>query len=186
MNAMPTYPLEGIAYHEGVPGHHMQISIAQELEGIPRFRTQYGYTAYSEGWGLYAESLARDMGFYEDPYSNFGRLGSEIWRAVRLVVDTGMHAKQWTQEQAIQYFLDNSPVAEGAVRSEIERYLINPGQATAYKIGALKIQELREQARAQLGDRFDIRGFHDTVLGGGSLPLPILEARVERWIQSQL
>ncbi|MEX2130024.1 MAG: DUF885 domain-containing protein [Pseudohongiellaceae bacterium] len=186
MSAMPVYPLEGIAYHEGVPGHHMQISIAQELQGLPRFRTQYGYTAFSEGWGLYSESLAKDMGFYQDPYSDFGRLGAEIWRAVRLVVDTGMHSKQWSQDQAVQYFMDNSPIAEGAIRSEIERYLINPGQATAYKIGALKIQELRELARTQLGDRFDIRGFHDTVLGGGSIPLPVLEARVQRWVQSQL
>lgn len=182
MRAMPKFTLEAIAYHEGVPGHHMQISIAQELTGLPRFRTQYSYTAYIEGWGLYAEALGKDMGFYQDPYSDFGRLSAEIWRAIRLVVDTGIHAKQWTQEQAVQYFLDNSPQPEATVRSEIERYIITPGQATAYKIGMLKIQELRARAQAELGARFDMRGFHDTVLGGGALPLPVLEARVERWI----
>jgi uncharacterized protein (DUF885 family) len=182
MRAMPKFTLEAIAYHEGIPGHHMQISIAQELTGLPRFRTQYSYTAYVEGWALYAEALGKDMGFYQDPYSDFGRLSAEIWRAIRLVVDTGIHAKQWTQEQAVQYFMDNSPQPEATVRSEIERYIITPGQATAYKIGMLKIQELCARAQAELGDRFDMRGFHDTVLGGGALPLPVLEARVERWI----
>lgn len=186
MRAMPRYQLENISYHEGNPGHHMQISIAQELKDIPQFRTQSGYTAFSEGWGLYSEALGKDMGFYQDPYSDFGRLAGEIWRAVRLVVDTGMHSKRWTEDQAVQYFLDNSPQPEAAIRSEIQRYLNNPGQATAYKIGMLKIQELRESARTQLGDRFDIRKFHDTVLGGGSLPLPVLEARVNRWIESTL
>jgi uncharacterized protein (DUF885 family) len=182
MRAMPKFTLESIAYHEGLPGHHMQISIAQELTGLPRFRTQYSYTAYVEGWGLYAEALGKDMGFYQDPYSDFGRLSAEIWRAIRLVVDTGIHAKQWTQEQAVQYFIDNSPQPEATVRSEIERYIITPGQATAYKIGMLKIQQLRARAQAELGERFDIRGFHDTVLGGGALPLPVLEARVARWM----
>ncbi len=184
MRAMPKFTLEAIAYHEGIPGHHMQISIAQELTGLPRFRTQYNYTAYVEGWGLYAEALGKDMGFYADPYSDFGRLSAEIWRAIRLVVDTGIHAKQWTQEQAVQYFLDNSPQPDATVRSEIERYIITPGQATAYKIGMLKIQQLRTDAQMQLGDRFDMRGFHDTVLGGGALPLPVLEARVNRWVES--
>ena len=184
MRAMPKFTLEAIAYHEGNPGHHMQISIAQELSGLPRFRTQYSYTAYVEGWGLYAEALGKDMGFYQDPYSDFGRLSAEIWRAIRLVVDTGIHAKQWTQEEAVQYFLANSPQPEATVRSEIERYIITPGQATAYKIGMLKIQQLRARAQTELGDRFDMRGFHDTVLGGGSLPLPVLEARVDRWIES--
>ncbi len=186
MRAMPRYQLENISYHEGNPGHHMQISIAQELKNIPRFRTQSGFTAFSEGWGLYSEALGKDMGFYQDPYSDFGRLAGEIWRAVRLVVDTGMHSKRWTEDQAVQYFLENSPQPESAIRSEIQRYLNNAGQATAYKIGMLKIQELRESARTQLGDRFDIRKFHDTVLGGGSLPLPVLEARVNRWIASTL
>jgi uncharacterized protein (DUF885 family) len=184
MRAMPNFTLEAIAYHEGNPGHHMQISIAQELQGLPRFRTLYGNTAFSEGWALYAESLGRDMGFYTDPYSDFGRLSAEIWRAIRLVVDTGIHARQWSQQQAEQYFLDNSPQPEATVRSEIERYIINPGQATAYKIGMLKILELRARAQAALGEHFDMRAFHDTVLGGGALPLPALEARVERWIAS--
>ena len=182
MRAMPRYQLENISYHEGNPGHHMQISIQQELTGIPRFRTQYGYTAFSEGWGLYTEALGKDMGFYTDPYSDFGRLAGEIWRAIRLVVDTGMHARQWSEEQAVQYFLENSPQPESAVRSEIQRYLTGAGQATAYKIGMLKIQELRATAMNELGDDFDYRGFHDTVLGGGSLPMPVLETRVMRWI----
>jgi uncharacterized protein (DUF885 family) len=182
MKSMPTYSLEAIAYHEGVPGHHMQIAIAQELTGIPKFRTQYGSTAYQEGWGLYSESLAKDMGFYKDPYSDFGRLGAEIWRAIRLVVDTGIHAKGWTEEQAVKYFLDNGPTPEGAVRSEVRRYIVWPGQATAYKIGMLKIQELRALAQKELGDKFTYAGFHDTVLSGGALPLPVLEARVKRWI----
>jgi uncharacterized protein (DUF885 family) len=184
MRAMPRYQLENISYHEGSPGHHMQISIQQELTGIPRFRTQYGYTAFSEGWGLYSEALGKDMGFYEDPYSDFGRLAGEIWRAIRLVVDTGIHAKQWSEEQAVQYFLANSPQPESAVRSEIQRYITNPGQATAYKIGMIKIQELRASAMRELGNDFDYRGFHDTVLGGGAVPLPILEARVMRWVDS--
>ncbi|MDP3737839.1 MAG: DUF885 domain-containing protein [Hyphomonadaceae bacterium] len=184
MKAMPTYTLEAIAYHEGVPGHHLQISIAQELKGIPQFRTQYGYTAYQEGWGLYSEALSKDMGFYTDPYSDFGRLSAEIWRAVRLVVDTGIHSKGWTEEQAVQYFLDNSAVADGAVRSEVRRYFVWPGQATCYKIGMLKIQELRGLAQQELGDKFDFRAFHDTVLGGGALPLSVLETRVKRWIET--
>jgi len=182
MNAMPRPELESIAYHEGVPGHHLQISIAQELKGLPTFRTQGSYTAYVEGWGLYAERLAKEMGRYEDPYSDFGRLGSELWRAIRLVVDTGLHAKGWTEEQAVAYFIANSPTAEGQIRSEIRRYIVLPGQATAYKVGMLKILELRARAQAALGDRFDIRGFHDTVLGGGALPLEILTRSVDDWI----
>jgi len=179
---MPIPTLEVIAYHEGLPGHHMQISIAQELTGIPTFRTQAGYTAYSEGWGLYSETLAKEMGGYQDPYSEFGRLTSEIWRAIRLVVDTGMHSKGWTEEQAVAYFLENSSIPEAAVRSEVRRYLVNPGQATSYKIGMIKILELRARAKEQLGDKFDIRAFHDVVLGGGALPLGILEQRVDQWI----
>ncbi len=184
MTSMPTYTLEAIAYHEGLPGHHMQIAIAQELTGIPKFRTQYGSTAYQEGWGLYSETLAKDMGFYKDPYSDFGRLGAEIWRAIRLVVDTGIHSKGWSEEQAVKYFLDNGPTPEGAVRSEVRRYIVWPGQATAYKIGMLKILELRSLAQTELGDKFSYAGFHDTVLGGGALPLPVLEARVKRWIDT--
>jgi len=184
MKAMPTYELESIAYHEGVPGHHMQISIAQELQGIPRFRTQYGHTAFIEGWALYSEALAKDMGFYTDPYSEYGRLSAELWRAIRLVVDTGLHAKGWSEEEAVEYFLGNSSVPEAAVRSEIRRYIVWPGQATAYKIGMMKIQELRAEAVSKLGDGFDWRGFHDTVLSGGSLPLSMLEGRVRDWIAS--
>ncbi|HYB93500.1 MAG TPA: DUF885 domain-containing protein [Vicinamibacterales bacterium] len=186
MKAMPKHELEVIAYHEGLPGHHMQIAIAQELTSVPMFRRQAGFGAYSEGWGLYAEWLAREMpGTYQDPYSRFGRLGSEIWRAIRLVVDTGLHAKGWTEEQAVQYFLSNSATTEAQARSEIRRYLVLPGQATSYKIGMLRIQELRRKAESALGSRFDIRGFHDTILGGGALPLTILEKRVDRWIEER-
>jgi uncharacterized protein (DUF885 family) len=183
MKAMPKSELEVIAYHEGLPGHHMQIAIAQELTSVPTFRRQAGFTAYSEGWGLYAEWLAREMpGTYQDPYSRFGRLGSEIWRAIRLVVDTGLHSKGWSQEEAVQYFLANSATTEAQARSEIRRYMVLPGQATSYKIGMLRIQELRRKAESALGPRFDVRAFHDTVLGGGALPLTILERRVDRWI----
>ena len=159
MTAMPKNEMEGVAYHEGNPGHHMQISIAQELTSIPTFRTQAGFTAYSEGWGLYAELLAKEMGAYENDYSDFGRLVNEIWRAVRLVVDTGLHAKGWTEEQAIAYFKEKAPVSEEAIISEVRRYLVLPGQATSYKIGMLKIIELRENAKQALGDKFDIKGF---------------------------
>lgn len=185
MNAMPTYQLENITYHEGVPGHHMQISIQQELTGLPKFRTQYGYGAFSEGWGLYAEALAKEMGFDTDPYNDFGRLSGEIWRAIRLVVDTGIHAKGWTQKQAEEYFLANSAQPAQAIKSEIERYILGPGQATSYKIGMIAIQKLRDEARAALGAKFDYRTFHNTVLGGGALPIPVLEAKVRRWIEKQ-
>ncbi len=183
MSTLAKFQIEDIAYHEGNPGHHMQISIQQELTEVPRFRTQYRTTAYTEGWGLYAEWLAKEMGGFEDPYSDFGRLAGEIWRAVRLVVDTGIHAKQWSQDQAVQYFLDNTPIPEGAVRSEVQRYFANPGQATAYKIGMMAFQEARANAEAALGDDFDIRTFHDIVLGAGAVPIPMMHARVERWIQ---
>lgn len=183
MKQMPKRELEVIAYHEGLPGHHMQIAIQQELEGVPTFRTQAGFTAYSEGWGLYSEWLSKEMpGTFQDPLSEFGRLGSEIWRAVRLVVDTGLHAKGWTEQEAIDYFLANTAAPEGQARSEVRRYIVLPGQATSYKIGMLKIQELRRDAEAELGDAFDIRAFHDTVLGGGAMPLAILERRVDEWI----
>ena len=184
MSALSTTDMETVTYHEGNPGHHMQISIAQELEGIPQFRTQAHFTPYVEGWALYSEKLSKEMGQFKDPYRDFGRLTAEMWRAIRLVVDTGMHAKGWTQEQAVEYFLENSAIPEGAVRSEVRRYLTVPGQATAYKIGMLKIEELRGKAEEQLGDQFDIRAFHDTVLGGGALPLPLLEKRVNNWIAS--
>ncbi|WP_444940465.1 DUF885 domain-containing protein [Microbulbifer sp. ZKSA004] len=184
MSAYSTTDMETVAYHEGNPGHHMQISIAQELEGIPQFRTQAHFTVYVEGWALYSEKLAKEMGAFEDPYNLFGHLTAEMWRAIRLVVDTGLHAKGWSEEQAVEYFLQNSAIPETAVRSEVRRYLAWPGQATAYKIGMLKIQELRKQAEDQLGDKFDIRGFHDTVLGGGALPVPVLESRVASWVES--
>lgn len=184
MSAMPLWDLESTTYHEALPGHHMQISIAQELTGIPFFRTQYGSTAYVEGWGLYTELLSKEMGFYTDPYSDMGRLNNEMWRAVRLVVDTGIHSKGWSEEQALKYFMDNSSTPEAALRAEIRRYFVWPGQATAYKIGMIKIQELRAMAQKELGDKFTMAGFHDTVLGGGALPLPVLEARVKRWVET--
>lgn len=186
MSSLAKWQIEDIAYHEGNPGHHMQISIQQELTDIPRFRTQFWTTAYVEGWGLYAEWLAKEMGGYQDPYSEFGRLAGEMWRAIRLVVDTGIHAKQWSEEQAVDFFLDNSPTPESAVRSEVQRYFANPGQATAYKIGMLNFQEARARAEQRMGERFDIRGFHDTVLGAGGLPMPMLQARVDRWIDDTL
>jgi uncharacterized protein (DUF885 family) len=185
MNAMPKHQLEVVAYHEGNPGHHMQISIAQELKSVPEFRTQSFFNAFSEGWALYSELLAKEMGAYDDPYSDFGRLSTEIWRAIRLVVDTGIHAKGWTEEEAVDYFLANSSLAEGAIRSEVQRYIVWPGQATSYKIGMMKILELRGKAQAELGDGFDIRSFHDAVLGGGALPLEILDRRVNAWIEDR-
>lgn len=185
MSAYSITDMETTAYHEGSPGHHMQISIAQELTDVPMFRTQANFSVYSEGWALYSEKLAKEMGQFRDPYKDFGRLTAEMWRAIRLVVDTGLHAKGWTQEQAEQFFFDNSAIPDGAVRSEVRRYLTIPGQATSYKVGMLKIEELRAHAEATLGDRFDIRSFHDVVLGGGALPMPLLEARVNNWIADQ-
>jgi uncharacterized protein (DUF885 family) len=186
VSAMPKNQLEVIAYHEGLPGHHMQISIAQELRGVPTFQTQLGYGAYVEGWALYAEKLAKEMpGTYADPYADFGRLSSEMFRAIRLVVDTGLHAKGWSEQQAVDYFVRNSPEPLESVRSEVRRYLVLPGQATGYKIGMLKIEELRAEAELALGERFDIRGFHDTVLGAGALPLALLEQRVDAWVASR-
>jgi uncharacterized protein (DUF885 family) len=186
MNAMPTYQLENIAYHEGLPGHHMQITIARELTGLPKFRNFYGYTAFVEGWGLYSEALSKEMGFDTDPYNDFGRLSGEIWRAIRLVLDTGIHSKGWSEEQANAYFLANSAQPEAAIKSEVRRYIVTPGQATCYKIGMLKFQQLRDRARAKLGPKFDYRSFHDAVLTGGSLPLPVLEARIDRWVARQV
>ncbi|MEH6761560.1 DUF885 domain-containing protein [Maribacter arcticus] len=185
MNAMPKSTMEGVAYHEGNPGHHMQISIAQELESVPKFRTQAGFSVYSEGWGLYSEALAKEMGGYQNPYYDFGRLVNEIWRAIRLVVDTGIHAKGWTEADAIKYFTENSSISQGAIKAEVQRYMVMPGQATSYKIGMLKIQELRKMAETELGDKFDIKGFHDIILGGGALPLELLERRVKAWISTQ-
>ena len=186
MTSMPKTELEVIAYHEGLPGHHMQISIAQELTGVPTFRSQAFDTAYAEGWGLYSEWLAKEMpGTYQTPYSEYGRLMSEMWRAIRLVVDTGMHAKGWTEQQAVDYFRANSSVPDAAIKSEIQRYLVMPGQATAYKVGMIRIQQLRKKAETELGEQFDIRGFHDAILGGGAMPLDLLERRVDSWIASR-
>ena len=186
MRAAAVNRLENLSYHEGVPGHHMQRSIQTELENIPQFRTNGGYTAYSEGWGLYAELLGKEMGGYNDPFADMGRLSGELWRAVRLVVDTGIHTKGWTQAKAVNYALANSPRPDSSVRSEVRRYFNNPGQATAYKIGMLKIIEYREKAEAQLGEKFDIKEFHDTVLGSGPIPMIALEAQVGRWISRTL
>jgi uncharacterized protein (DUF885 family) len=182
---MPIPQLEVIAYHEGNPGHHMQFSVMQELTGLPKFRTLLSYNVFQEGWGLYTEGLAKEMGGYQDPYSDFGRLSTEIWRAIRLVLDTGIHSKGWTEDQAVQYFMENSPSAEGAIRTEVQRYILWPGQATGYMIGMLKIRELRKRAETELGDRFDIRGFHDTILTGGQMPLQMLDQRINNWIAQQ-
>jgi uncharacterized protein (DUF885 family) len=176
---------EDIAYHEGLPGHHLQISIAQELTGIPEFRKHNYYTAYTEGWGLYAEHLGKDVGFYTDPYSDYGRLEGDIWRAIRLVVDTGVHSKHWNRQQMVDYFHAHSSVDETDVQAEVDRYIAIPSQALGYKIGQLKFLELRAKAQQALGPKFDIRGFHDTVLDSGALPLDVVEQRVDAWIASQ-
>jgi uncharacterized protein (DUF885 family) len=185
MNDMPSYQMEALAYHEGIPGHHMQRAIAQELEGIPEFQKYVSFTAYTEGWGLYTEELAKDMGFYTDPYSDFGRLAMELWRACRLVVDTGVHSKQWSREQAIDYLIENTPNPENDSIKAVERYIAMPGQATAYMIGKLKIIQLRDYAKKELGDKFDIKGFHDEVLKDGPVPLNILENKIKSWVASQ-
>ncbi|MEC8229304.1 MAG: DUF885 domain-containing protein, partial [Pseudomonadota bacterium] len=186
MNAMPTYQMEALAYHEGIPGHHMQRAIALELEGIPQFQKFLSFTAYTEGWGLYTEELAKDMGFYKDPYSDFGRLAMELWRACRLVVDTGIHAQKWSREEAIDYLIQNTPNPEYDAIKAIERYIAMPGQATAYMIGKLKIMELRETAKATLGDKFSYPEFHDVVLKDGPVPLSVLEEKVNQWVTGKL
>jgi uncharacterized protein (DUF885 family) len=183
--ARKTISIESTAYHEGVPGHHMQISIAQELPNLPEFRRHGFYTAYVEGWALYSERLGREVGFYQDPYSDYGRLQDEMLRAIRLVVDTGLHARGWTRDQVVQYFHDHSALDEVEIQSETDRYIVIPGQALGYKIGQLRIIELRERARKALGERFDLRAFHDEVLGAGALPMNVLEARIDRWIGRQ-
>ena len=182
LNDMSKNELEALAYHEGLPGHHLQLSIQTQLGDVPPFRRFGGVTAYSEGWGLYSEELGKDMGFYTDPYSDFGRLGMELWRAARLVVDTGIHHKRWSREEAIAYLTENTPNPDGDIRKAIERYVVYPGQATAYMIGKLKIMELRERAREQLGEDFDIRAFHDVILTSGPVPLSIMEENVDSWI----
>lgn len=186
MQDNPTYELEALAHHEGIPGHHMQIAIAQELTGVPKFRKfSNAYTAYTEGWGLYSELTPKEIGLYEDPYSDFGRLSLELWRAGRLVVDTRIHSKRWTREQAIDYLVNNTPNTKADCTDSINRYIVMPSQATAYKIGMLKILELREKAKKSLGAKFDIRQFHEVVLSNGSVPLDVLEELVDRWIKSK-
>jgi uncharacterized protein (DUF885 family) len=176
---------ESTAYHEGVPGHHMQLSIQQELPELPPFRQQGGYTAFVEGWALYSERLGKEVGFYQDPYSDYGRLNDEMLRAIRLVVDTGLHAKHWTRDQVVQFFRDHSAIDEVEIQAETDRYIVWPGQALSYKLGQLKILELRDRAKKELGPEFDIRAFHDEVLGAGALPLQELESRIDSWIAKQ-
>lgn len=182
---MPKFEMEALAYHEGIPGHHMQRSISQELEGIPKFRKFGGYTAYTEGWGLYCEFLPKEMGMYANPYSDYGRLAMELWRACRLVVDTGIHGKKWTREEGIAYYQNNTSGSERECVRMVERHIVMPSQATAYKIGMLKILELRADAKAKLGEKFDIREFHDVVLTSGAVPLDLLETMVNDWIASK-
>ncbi|WP_121665818.1 DUF885 domain-containing protein [Mesonia aquimarina] len=184
MKAMPTYQMEALAYHEGIPGHHMQLAIAQELDSIPEFRKHIFFTAYVEGWGLYSEKIPKEIGFYKDPYSDFGRLAMELWRACRLVVDTGIHAKKWTREKGIEFYKNNTPNAESDCVKMVERHIVMPGQATAYKVGMNKILSLRKKAKNELGEKFDIKKFHDVVLSNGAVPLPILEEMVENYINS--
>ncbi len=186
MTAQPKYEMEALAYHEGIPGHHMQLAIAQELQGLPKFRRMGGdYTAYIEGWGLYSERVPKEIGFYADPYSDFGRLSMELWRAARLVVDTGLHAKRWTRQQVIEWLKTNTPAAERECVDSANRYVVMPGQATAYKIGMIKIQELRALAEKELGAKFNLRAYHDVVLSQGALPLEVLEERIKAWIAQQ-
>ncbi len=185
LKARPKWEMEALSLHESVPGHHLQLSLGQELEDVPEFRRHVGYSAFVEGWGLYAESLGEDLGLYKDPYSKFGQLTYEMWRAVRLVVDTGMHSMGWTRDQAIQFFKDNTGKTDQDITVEIDRYIAWPGQALAYKIGQLKIRELRALAEKELGPKFDKRKFHDVVLENGAVPLNILESHVKAWIASE-
>jgi uncharacterized protein (DUF885 family) len=178
-------PVEAVSYHEGIPGHHLQISIAQELTGLPEFRKQSYYTAYTEGWGLYSERLGKEIGFYQDPYSDYGRLEADIWRAIRLVVDTGVHSEHWTRQQMVDYFHEHSAIDETNIQAEVDRYIAWPGQALGYKMGQLKILELKQRAQTALGPKFDIRAFHDVILDSGALPLDVLERRVDNWIATQ-
>ena len=177
--------IEAIAYHEGIPGHHLQLSLAQEMQNLPEFRRHAGYTAFVEGWALYAERLGKEVGHYQDPYSDYGRLENEMWRAIRLVIDTGVHEKHWSRDQMVAYFHRYTAMDEPNIQSEVDRYIAWPGQALAYKLGQLEILKLREEARQKLGDKFDIRAFHDEVLGNGALPLDVLDSEVNSWIDGQ-
>ncbi|HEX4651748.1 MAG TPA: DUF885 domain-containing protein [Granulicella sp.] len=177
--------VEAVAYHEGIPGHHLQIAIAQELTGLPEFRKQSYYTAYTEGWALYSERLGKEIGFYQDPYSDYGRLEADMWRSIRLVVDTGVHSQHWTRQQMVDYFHEHSAIDETNVQSEVDRYIAWPGQALGYKMGQLKILELRQRAQTALGPKFDIRAFHDEIIDSGALPLDVLDRRVNVWIAAQ-
>jgi uncharacterized protein (DUF885 family) len=178
-------PMEAVAYHEGLPGHHLQISIAQELTGLPEFRKYQDYTAFTEGWGMYSERLGKDVGLYKDPYSDYGRLENDMWRAIRLVVDTGVHSQHWTRQQMVDYFREHSAIDETNIQAEVDRYIAWPAQALGYKMGQLKILELRDKAKTALGSKFDIKAFHDEVLDSGALPLDVLELRVDAWIAAQ-
>jgi len=185
LDSRPKYEMEALTLHEACPGHHLQIARAQELTDLPRFRRQGHYTAFVEGWALYAESLGEEMGFYQTPYDKFGQLTFEMWRACRLVVDTGMHNMGWSRAQAIKFFKDNSGKSDLEVAVEIDRYIVWPGQALAYKIGELQIKQLRAKAEQELGEDFDLRHFHNAVLDNGAVPLPILERLIDRWIVGQ-
>ena len=186
LSARPSWAMESLYLHEAIPGHHFQIMLQRENEDLPRFRRFGGFTAFIEGWGLYAESLGKEIGVYTDPYQYFGGLNAELWRAIRLVVDTGIHAKGWTRQQVLDYMYENSAVAEARAVSEAERFMAIPGQALAYKVGQLKMLAIRANAEERLGDKFDVKAFHTEVLKDGALPLSMLEAKIDRWVDSQL
>jgi uncharacterized protein (DUF885 family) len=186
LSARPNWAMESLYLHEAIPGHHFQIMIQRENEDLPNFRRFGGFTAFSEGWGLYAESLGKELGVYTDPYQYFGGLNAELWRSIRLVVDTGIHAKGWSRQQVLDYMYENSAVAEARAVSEAERFMAIPGQALAYKVGQLKIRAIRDDAEARLGDKFDVKAFHTEVLRDGAMPLSMLESKIDRWIESQL
>jgi uncharacterized protein (DUF885 family) len=185
LRSRPKWEMEALSLHEAVPGHHLQIALAQEMEGLPKFRQHDGYTVFVEGWALYAESLGPELGMYQDPYSKFGQLTYEIWRAIRLVLDTGIHSMGWTRDQAIAYFRENSAKTEHDIAQEVDRYIVWPGQALAYKLGELRIRELRREAERELGARFDVRRFHDEILRHGAVPLDVLERTVRDWIVAE-